>query len=445
MLAFRTLVGLFLSTCLTLACTAGAQAQTPPGALGRLPFLWGVTLAGYQNDGAHPAMDWHAWENEVAKPRGYEASGRGADFRGHMEADLDRAKSIGLNAFRTSIEWSRIEPEEGKVDAQEVAYVHRLLRGIRQRGMAPVITIHHFATPRWFTADRGDGLIGWESPRSVALFRRWATFVAKEFGAEIDWYLTFNEPSNVILGGYATGFIPPHRLGPVAFARATANVLASHEAAYDAIHAADPVARVSVPDYNCQLPVAGGLDWLPGMWFARQLPTVRTWDGRERPRTMDFAAVHYYGLNHTFADFPVTPWHWEGNPGHLVKVLKAYHEAFGLPILIAENGFATREGAAREDGWTRESYMVAHIQAIQQAMAAGVPVIGYMYWTLTDNYEWGSYRPRFGLFEVDVRSGDYTRRPTPAVDVFREIIQAGGVTPALARRFPPPARSTARR
>ena len=404
-----------------------------------------MTLAGYQNDGAHPAMDWHAWEADYAKPRGLEPSGRGADFRGHMDGDLDRAAAMGLTAFRTSIEWSRVEPEEGKIDQAEVAYVHRMLQGIRKRGMAPVITLYHFATPRWLHRDHGDGLVGWESPRTVAAFRRWSRFVAKEFGAEIDWYLTFNEPSSVLLGGYATGFIPPHRVGPVAFARATAGVLAAHEAAYDEIHAADPVARVSVPDYNCLLPVGPGVDFLPGKWFAERLPTVRTWNGLDRPRALDFAAVHYYGVNHAFTDFPVSPWRWEGNPDHLVKVLKTYQAAFGLPILIAENGFATREGAPREDGWTRESYLVAHVQAIQAAQAAGVPVIGYMYWTLTDNYEWGSYGPRFGLYEVDARNGNYARKATPAVGVFREIVEAGGVTPDLLRRYPAPAAKAAAR
>jgi beta-glucosidase len=242
----------------------------------------------------------------------------------------------------------------------------------------------------------------------------------------------------VLLGGYAAGFIPPHRVGPISFGRATANALAGHEAAYDAIHAADPTAFVSVPDYNCLLPVAGGVDWLPGKWFAERLSPVTTWNGKRRPRAMDFAAIHYYGVNHAFTDFPVSPERWAGRPDHLVKVLKAYHDAFGLPILIAENGFATRDRAPRADGWTRESYLVAHVKAVQEARAQGVPVIGYMYWTLTDNYEWGSYGPRFGLWEVDVRSGDYTRRPTPAVAVYREIVKAGGVSEELARKYPRP-------
>ena len=436
----RPLTTALLTATLTLVCSTGGAAalERPPGALGGRPFWWGVTLAGFQNDGGHPAMDWHAWETEWAKPRGYEISGKGADFRGHMEQDLDLARSLGLTAFRTSVEWARMEPEEGRIDASEVAYTHRLLRGIRRRGMTPVIALHHFATPKWFNVDHGDGLVGWESPRAVEAYVRWATFCAKEFGADIDVYLTFNEASNVVGGGYAAGVIPPYRVGPVSASRALGHVLAAHEAAFDAIHAADPVAQVSMPDYNCQLPVLGGLDYMPGKWLFDWFPAVRGWDGRPRPRALDFVAIHYYGTNKAFTNFPIAPWHWAGNPPHLEATLKAYWDAYHLPILIAESGFATRNGEPRADGWTRESFLVAHLDALQRVRDAGIPVLGYMYWTLTDNYEWGSFDPRFGLWSVDARHGDYARRPTPAVGVYKAIIEAGGVTPELRRRYPPP-------
>jgi beta-glucosidase len=397
--------------------------------------LWGVTLAGYQNDGGAPADDWLEYEAQGGVP---ERSVRSADFRGHMDEDLDHARSLGLNAFRTSIEWARLEPEEGRFDAAEIAYVHRLLQGIRRRGMTSVIALHHFATPRWVYQPDADGHVGWESPRMTAAYLRYVDFVVREFGHEIGLYLTFNEPSSVLLGGYLTGFIPPHRSGLAAFARATANMVEAHKGAYERIHAAVPDAKVSVPDYNCLLPVGTGVDWTPGRWFVGLLPGHRGWDGQARPRYLDYVAVHYYGTNYAFTAYPIEPERWAGNPAHFTHILDAYWHDFHLPILVAENGFATHEGQPRADGWTRESYLVAHAKALAFARQRGIPVMGYMHWTLTDNWEWGTYASRFGLWSVDIRHGDYTRHETPAVAVYREIVRHDGPTPDLVKRFPPP-------
>ncbi len=413
-------------------------SDVPPAPVGQRKFMWGVTLAGYQNDGAHPAMDWAELERSGKLP---EPSGKSADFRGHMDADLDRAKSIGLNAFRTSIEWSRIEPEEGKIDAQEVAYVHRMLRGIRKRGMTPVIALHHFATPRWAMRDDGQGLPGWENPKVVEQFGRYVEFVAKEFGAEIDWYITFNEPSTLIGGAYLLGWTVPHRTGPVSTYRATSNILAAHIDAYQRIHRLDANAQVSIAEYNAIFPVGNtGVYYAPSQILPFIFDKDRAWDGRERVKYLDYLALHYYGAVDAEAasSFPVRPWMWGVRPEHMSRILRNYYEQFRLPILIAENGFATNNGAARADGWTREAYLVAHVKELQKLLAEGVPVIGYMYWTLTDNYEWGSFDPRFGLYGVDVRKGDLTRRETPAVGVYRQIVKNDGVTAELLAKYPPP-------
>ena len=412
--------------------------EVPPAPVGQGKFLWGVTLAGYQNDGAHPAMDWAELERTGKLP---EKSGKSVDFRGHMEADLDRAQSMGLTAFRTSIEWSRVEPEEGQIDAKEVAYVHRMLRGIRKRGMTPVIALHHFATPSWAMREEGADLPGWENPRLVERYGRWVEFVAKEFGAEIDWYITFNEPSTLISGAYLLGWTTPHRTGPVSTYRATANILAAHVDAYQRIHRLDPGAMVSLAEYNALFPVADtGVYYTPSHILSFVFDKDRAWDGRDRVKYMDYLALHYYGAVDADAAsrFPVQPWRWGVRPEHMSRILRTYYDTFRLPILIAENGFATRNGEPRADGWTRETYLVAHVKELQKLRAEGVPILGYMYWTLTDNYEWGSFDPRFGLYSVDVRNGDLTRRETPAVGVYRQIVKNGGVTAELLAKYPPP-------
>jgi beta-glucosidase len=422
-----------------------AQEDRPPAPVGRPNFMWGVSLSGFQNDGVVPAMDWHLLEaGGKVKP-----SGKSVDFRGHMDADLDRAKSLGINTFRTSFEWARLEPEPGRFDAKEVAYCHRLLKGIRQRGMTPLIVLHHFVSPAWVYQDEGDGLLGWESEQTVAAYWRYVEFVVKEFGSEIDFYITFNEPSTVLLGGYMVGQITPHRVGPMPMYRGMQNMLNAHIGAYQRIHALDHDAKVSITEYNSFLQPAGqdltgGVPYMPGQILGLMLDKVKGWDGQPRVKYLDFLALHYYGSQDLFTAtaFPVEPYRWGAKPEHFRQILKAYYEAFRLPILVAENGFATKNGEPRADGWTRESYLVAHIRELQEARAEGLPIMGYMYWTLTDNYEWGSFDPRFGLWAVDAARGDLTRRETPAVAVYRDIIQHNGVRPELARRYPPPAGAT---
>jgi beta-glucosidase len=253
----------------------------PPAPVGQPPFLWGVSVAGYQNDGSVPSMDWYALEHS-GKLR--ETSAKGPDFRGHMDADLDLAASLKLTAFRFSIEWARLEPEEGHIDQDEVAYVHRLLQGIRKRGMTPIVTLHHFATPQWAMADRGDGLMGWESAHTTEAYLKYVEFVAKEFGKEIDYYITFNEPSTLIGGAYLLGWTVPYKMGPMPTARAVLNVLNGHLGAYERLHALDPGCKVTLAEYNSFFPLTSttGFYYLPNQIAGLLMDKEPGWDGKPR-------------------------------------------------------------------------------------------------------------------------------------------------------------------
>lgn len=412
----------------------------PPSPVGRPNFLWGTTIAGVQNEGAPPTSDWAGAEAAGRLP---ERSGLGPDFRGHMSGDLDRAASVGLNAFRFSMEWARLEPREGWHDPAEVAHLHRLLAGLKARKMTPIVTLHHFATPSWVCADEGDGKQGWEKPRTVAAFARHVAWVAKEFGQEVDWYVTINEASTLVAGGYLLGWIPPHHQGVGHLMEASQKLLEAHGAAYAAIKANDGRSMVGLAEYHAYAPVIGNDNawaFTPSHWAAFLLPRATAWNGQARPKDMDFIAMHYYGLVDPVAAsrFPVEPWRWGVSTRHFESLLSTTAAATGLPILIAENGLATQDGRARPDGWNRAAYLVAHVEALQRAARKGVPILGYLHWTLTDNYEWGSYAPRFGLWGVECKRGDLQRVPTPAVEAYRAVVKAGGVTEEIQRRYPPP-------
>jgi beta-glucosidase len=119
----------------------------------------------------------------------------------------------------------------------------------------------------------------------------------------------------------------------------------------------------------------------------------------------------------------------------MYKAIKRYYAKYKLPVLIAENGMATRDGKPRADGWTRSRYLVTHLKQMQRAMAEGVPVMGYIHWSITDNWEWGSYTPTFGLYRVDARNQDWKRVPADGVDAFRAIVKSNGVTKAIEYKY----------
>lgn len=417
-----------------------------PGAqpLIKLPsdFLWGTATAGYQWEGGDTASNWAAWER---RGRVRERSGRAADGWDRYREDLDLARDMGMNAFRFSIEWSRLEPTPGRWDPEAVAHYRDLLKACKDRGLTPIVTLLHYTYPAWVDRLGPAGAKGWESKAAIAPYERYVRFVAREFGPDIKYYLTFNEPTVLAEAGYLVGLWPPGKTNPAAFINAGRNLIAAHSRAYDAIHALDPDAEVSFNNYaaayqfaldpSANAAPAPGDDWFLKA-FANMLVPKRQDGADARALKLDFVAVDYYKrLSIPVQIIPPSPSDWHVYPEGFSQVLERYHKAFGLPILVAENGLATDNNRPREDGWTRERYLVEHIAQLQKARAAGVPVFGYTYWTLTDNWEWGSFDDRFGLYRVECRTGDYTRHPTPAVSVYRTIAQNGGVTPELLDRY----------
>lgn len=409
---------------------------------GRRPFMWGVSTAGYQWEGGNIASQWFLFEMAGKTP---ERAGKAANGLNTYSQDAALAKGMGLNTFRTSIEWSRIEPAKGRIDPAGVAFYHRLFQNLRSQGLTPIVTLMHFSYPQWLEDEIG----GWENDKSVDEFARYADFVAKEYGSEVDWWLTFNEPTVFLGGAYIAGQIAPGKKNVITAAKAANNFIKSHKRAYDAIHKNDPVANVSFNNYSAAYTIGNpnaqaqrstqGLD-VNGDWMMNAMRTSKVQgEGAKGRGYLDYIGLDYYcrwtlGLGMKFK----MAWDWEVYPEGLYNSIKNYHRWFGLPVLIAENGFATEDLKPRKDGWTREAYMVAHIKQMKRAMAEGIPVLGYVHWSITDNWEWGSFSPRFGLYVVDCRNKNYTRVETPTVGVYRKIVANNGTTPELEAAYPGP-------
>ncbi|GGV19516.1 putative glycosyl hydrolase (beta-glucosidase) [Actinomadura cremea] len=405
----RSRCACLLSVLVLLAALAPpASAAAPPGTA-RFPadFLWGVSTSGFQSEGHFPDSNWTRYvereAGEVEDP--YRDS---VDFRHRYPSDLKLAQGLGVNVFRTSIEWARLEPRRGQRDPEAIAYYDDLVRRIRATGMRPMLTLDHWVYPGW-VADQG----AWDNARTQEDWLRHAEFVVNRYKDMDVLWVTFNEASSYI---YRELTHRPLDLGQLLTMQKA--LVKTHRAAYDMIHRIDPGAMVSSN-------VAYGTV-LNGLFDAALF--------NEATDKLDFIGLDYYygaNLENISAANALTGELWKIDPApeELYYALKQYHLRLpDLPIYIVESGMPLDNGKPRPDGYTRSNHLRDHIYWIQRAMAEGVPVMGYNYWSLTDNYEWGSYQPRFGLYTVDVLTDpSLTRRPTEAVPTYRSLIAQRGV------------------
>lgn len=353
------------------------------------------------------------------------------------EADFDLARSWGHNAHRFSIEWSRIEPREGDWDPAAMAHYRDVVTALHERGIEPIVTLHHFTHPAWF-AERG----GWLEHDSAYLFGRYVEHVAANLPG-VRYWITINEPTVYAKYGFVTGDWPPFgERGWLRAARALRGMARAHVGAYRALHRGLPDIRVGF---------AHSAPWIepcdPGRIRDRLAAGVRDFflnrafltligaRGRGRERPLDFLGINYYTRtivrsgkgaaalwgeeclsDHHPDRGPLSDTGWEIHPSGLLAVLERFSR-LGLPLMITENGVATRD----ED--LRRWFLREHLAAVGQAVERGSNVIGYLYWSLMDNFEWALGRgPRFGLAEVDFET--QRRIPRPAAEDFATVCRS---------------------
>ncbi len=394
-----------------------AQAAQPFHTKFPANFLWGVATSGFQSEGAFPDSNWTRYAASHAG--GAETYGRSVDFLHQYPSDIQRAKALGLKVFRTSVEWARVEPRKGHRDPKALAYYDDLVRRIRAAGLRPMLTLDHWVYPGW-VADQG----AWDDPQTIKDWLAEAAFVVNRYKGQGVIWITFNEPSAYLLEEFEHR---PMTLTQVLTMRDA--LISAHRQAYDLIHRIDPGAMVTTN-------VSYGAIVNP--IFDQAVFNAVT-------DKLDFVGIdYYYGTSVTnltvYNQLLGAPWNITPEPDGLYYVLKSYQRRLPkLPLYVVENGMVTDNGHPRADGYTRSQHLRDHVYWIQRALADGVKVIGYNYWSLTDNYEWGSYAPRFGLYTVDTTDPALTRRPTDAVAAYRQIIADKGVpkgyTPVLKPAF----------
>jgi beta-glucosidase len=422
-------------------------------------FLWGTATAAHQVEGNNINNQWWAWEQQEGRILKGHKSGLACDWwGGRWKEDFDRAAEGSQNAHRLSVEWSRIQPSPKHWDEDALEHYRLMLRDLRERGMTTMVTLHHFTNPLWL-----EEMGGWENEAVIGYFEKFVRKTVKALKEYATLWCTINEPNGYAGLSYAIGIWPPGKRDLKLSFQVMTNLVRAHAAAYRAIHALQPEARVGIAlHYRGMQPAhpASPLDQLVTSASSNILndlfPQALT-DGvlrfplchvrvPEAAKTQDYFGLNYYTTYNVAFDLR-SPGQLFGrqflpadadlsDTGHLANIPEGMFKAiqwalqFNIPIIITENGV---EDA---DDHLRPRYIFQHIHQIWRAVNFNWPVKGYFHWSLVDNFEWErGWTQRFGLWELDVES--QARRKRPSADLYAEICRENGLTSEMVQKYCP--------
>jgi beta-glucosidase len=387
----------------------------PPG------FLWGAATAAHQVEGGN-RNDWTAWE-ELGGSK--DLSGRACEHwdLDRFRQDVRLARSLGLNSYRLSIEWSRVMPDADRVDAAALAHYREMLGILKAEGMTVMATLHHFTNPTWFVR-----MGGWERA-SCAPFIRYVREAVTALDDLVDLWATINEPVGYALLGWVFGWWPPGRKRSLlGFFRVARRLAKAHNNAYRAIKnvSRKPVgivhSMIAYEPYSQWFPdrlIAWALNYVGNQWFLRKTRN-------------DFIGLNYYmrqrfrirrllmpQVEEVKPDGEVSDFGWEIYPKGIYDLLMSLRR-YRVPVYVTENGIADAADAKRPE------FIRSHLRWVRRAIDGGTPVKGYFHWSLLDNFEWAEgYSKRFGLIEVDFATQE--RRLRASALAYRDIAAANAI------------------
>jgi beta-glucosidase len=394
-------------------------------------FLWGASTAGHQVEGgnhdqwtvwelenaaqlaktAHQRLgwlpDWPKIETKASEPKNY-ISGRGVEHYKRYKKDFELLKELNLNAFRFSVEWSRLEPEPGDWDAAAIEHYHDYIDELLARGIEPVLNIWHWTMPVWFT-----NLGGFAKKSNLKYFENFVQKIADEYGHKVRYIITINEPNVYASFGYLTGEWPPNEKSWPTFLTVYWNLTRAHNRAYKILKKNCPKLQIGVAAQlaNVQAKRPHNIideamtKWMRYFW--------NWWFLNRIKRRQDFIGLNYYftdyykGIKALNPKLPLNDLGWYMEPEGIYPLLLRTWVRYKKPIIISENGVADENDQYRR--WWLEESMVA----MERALSEGVDLRGYLHWSLLDNFEWAyGWWPRFGLVAVDMRDMKRTIRPS---------------------------------
>jgi beta-glucosidase len=415
-------------------------------------FFFGASTSSHQVEG-RTNNQWTKWEKENADRLAAEAgpiadfsSGRGkiphwelikpqakakenyisgtaVDHYHRYSDDLAMAKGLGLNAYRFSLEWSRIEPAEGRFDQAEIDHYRQMIRAVRSLGMEPFVGLWHWTEPLWFT-EKG----GWASAEAVRCFSLYVRTVARELGDEVRYWIPTNEIEVFAAGSYLIGTWPPQERNFLAYNKVIHNLVDAHKEAYRILKTHSPqMAQVGSAVYYTCFQARGGIMKPLGVVIARLADWYLNYHIlRSIMDTSDFVGLNYYQRcvikgTHIFYAMRRVPRDDTGQelyPQGILFALRALKK-YRKPIFITENGLADVQN--RYAPW----FIRTTLGCVAQALGEGIDIKGYFFWSLLDNFEWGKgFWPRYGLIGVDRHTLERSIRPIARE--YEKIIRESG-------------------
>ncbi len=431
-------------------------------------FLLGASTAAHQVEGNNTNSDYWLMEN-MEYSQFVEPSGDAVDHYNRFEEDIKMLADAGLNTYRFSIEWARVEPEKGHFDENEIEHYRKVIRSCRDNGVEPVVTLFHFTSPAWLIK-----MGGWDNPEVVDLFAKYAAYVAKELGSEIKYICTINEANmRLQIGALMERFKKqmmakmaqaqknespgngedsmegqvqvglnlsdpmekmkltamenvkifgdpqPHTFISATNADGDMLVIKAHQAAKEAIKNINPDIKVGITlsVHDCQA-VDGGEEKADREWndeFTHYVPYIKE---------DDFFGLQNYtrivydkdGVVPVPEGTPMTLMDYEVYPEALEHVIRRVNKEMpGVPVMVTENGIATADDGQRVE------FIDSALRGVQSCINDGIHVIGYCHWSLLDNFEWQKgYALTFGLCAVDRTT--QKRIPKPSLKHLGEYI-----------------------
>ena len=431
-------------------------------------FIWGTATAGHQLEGHNDKSDWWKFEQE-GKINDGTISGRSVDYWNRYEEDHAIMSGFGWNGFRLGIEWAKLEPEDGRFDRGAIEHYRKIFESLKRNNLKICLTLYHWVLPLWF-AEQG----GWENPKAVDRFMKFAEVVVKEFGEYPELWVTVNEPTSPSVGGYLIGYFPPEKKSFPAYCLVMNKYLRVHAKCHELIHNAAPrnasggPAMVSTA-YAYQYMAPYGTPGFAGAVESLAAPiaaylSYRAWDksittGRaqlpfgiepikELKDSYDYCGVNYYtrmawrfdpaNKEKIFDPYAIhegierNEMGWEIFPPGFHNILREVWNTFHKPIYITENGVA--DG----DDKMRPTYTLEHLAQIHNAISEGIDVAGYFHWSYIDNFEWREgFEKKLGLIACDYADPELKRVPRKSAHMYSEIARGNGITREIVEKYAP--------
>jgi len=398
-------------------------------------FFWGAAASAYQVEGNNFNSDWWHWEKRKS---GVISSGAACGHYERFREDFEFAKDLGHNAHRFSIEWSRVQPEPGKFSEKQLEHYGKVIDYLRQLGIEPVVTLHHFTNPLWLAC-----IGGWANSIAGEYFLTYVHKVVQLFAGRVKYWVTINEPMVYAYHSYIIGDWPPQEKSFLKAGKVIDILTAAHIDSYNFIHSFYKKNNLPRPQVSiaqnlvafsaCKKSLRNNL----AVYLRNRLFNFRLIEKLIKEKVLDFIGFNYYtrnlidsrswsknelfintcGENHD--NLPKNSLGWEIYPQGLYDLLMALKK-YKLPVFILENGICA------EDDNVRWNYIREHLKQLRRALDSGVNVIGYLYWSLLDNFEWDKgFAPRFGLCAVDY--SNFKRTPRASAKKFARTALTGAL------------------